>query len=209
MQKDWETFLEAYQNASSDVRELFDSEKIGVFAERLIQEYGIESRNQREMVALISELFLSLQNTDDVINYFIDTYEIPSSEVKTFSGEIKEFLGNPGRVSPEKRASEEQGKNNGAEKIRLEADQTSPQPENAQEQTEQPVETPPPKQTPTQVGESTDADPSNIAPLRTMESDAERIHGYGAYRNKQNAEQQNEKRNRLADTPQYHDDEEE
>lgn len=182
MHSDWETFIAAYTNAPLDVQKLIDSDAIPNFIENLIEQYRIEGSKKRILVSQLSDVVLSLITVED----FIERIEKESSislEIRSeLQNAIKIFLSNPYEY-----------KNSNASQTvspqHIELGEL-PKAKEAVQLSSQDVET--------------------IPPLRTMQRDAERIHGYGAYRSRMKekygtpAPKPADNKN-LADLPQYED----
>lgn len=155
MYSDWETFLQAYTDAPSDIKSLVDSEAIANFVDALASKYEITPSDKRTLIAQVSDFVLSLISKDELAQRIIDENNVPSQNAEELSTDLEQFLINPYRT-PEKKV-EIPNRTDSEVKSDIPASEAPAAPQNG---------------------------PSAIESLRTMQGDAERIHGYGAYRRK-------------------------
>ena len=150
---------EKFQNSSSEIQILYSSSESGVFLRKIFNKYNLDESLYKIYAITSGNVVLGFHSISDLPQKFSENLSIDDTKAESITADLIDFL------SP---VLKEQESGTETQKTTF-----SPTPQAMQ----QPVATPEVSQQP-----PTEIPPSTVEPLRTMEHDMDRIHGYGSYR---------------------------
>ncbi|MEX0918296.1 MAG: hypothetical protein WDZ93_04035 [Candidatus Paceibacterota bacterium] len=216
MHSDWETFIKAYETAPTEVRTLLDSETIPDYVSALVTKHQLDEEAKPVLIAQLSDIILSLLSVDDFLGRATKEQRLSEVQRDGLAHDIKQFLGSPYRQLETADPAESTVVDD-LEGVPLRTTRSGAPPgqdsgEEAQNEEQGVVPVPEVKaaERSAPAPEEPPADPfaERVTPLRTMQSDANRIHGYGAYRRREESKDTPEtKEKRVVEPPRYSDNE--
>lgn len=175
-----EQFFEAYTNAPEELRTLIDSEKIGEHAEKLLTLIDKDATLKPALIILFSNFVLDVIDKEELQKDLL-AIGIEDRETPMIISKIENIKRNP-KSTVNDLPLPKNNETTIAQKVSIvhqTATQTTP---SADTPVEVPVTTPTPTATPPAPKTTGTSTPAQMEPVRTMEKDMDRIHGYGAYR---------------------------
>lgn len=182
-------FHKAYTKASDDTKSVIDSDRISHFLDKLIEAGKLKKELKPKLVELTSDMVLSLIEVDDLFRE-LKALTLTSEDVEYLIIEIRKFSTNPYQYMNTEApllANTASGISNSDDSgVTIKSGEsitftpTSVQSKETAEVVSAPLEQETTAETLDSKEES--AEEPTVKPLRTMEHDMDRIHGYGAYR---------------------------
>lgn len=90
MKDTFNEFIVAYKNANQDLKDIIDSEIIGIFVDELL-ENKVKNNLKSKLIVLVSNRLLNIIQNSDLINNLIEI-GIPEIETKSLSSKIENFV---------------------------------------------------------------------------------------------------------------------
>lgn len=146
--------VELYRNSPEDIRELYTSETLIDDIDHLIELFKI-TKPYKEVSEIISDTILGFYKIADMPRLFQQKLDVTPEVAQKMTAQLIEFL------SPVVEREEATSKEVAESKATLIQTFANPQPKEEREVSSQPY--------------------TYVTPLRTMEADMTRVHGYGAY----------------------------
>lgn len=168
---------ERYQNASERIQEAYGSSETGAMLMRLEDKYQLSNEVYKSFALTVGDVILGFFQESELPQLLQERVGMSNEQAREIARDLHDFLANLPESEKQTIAKPEEGTKPGM--VSSDTNQTPTTPE------QEPA----------------------VPPVRTMEGDAERIHGYGAYRPRRNTqtEQAQPAKSQLADLPRYED----
>jgi hypothetical protein len=150
--------MEVYESLSESLKKLYSSEEAAALNRSLIEKYSIPLEKVDDFLNIIGDVILGFHKISDMPQLFQQKIGVSADESQRMTSRVIEFLG------PVVKREEEEAKLKRGEMTKLVGIFAHPEGIAAENKVDTVV-----------------SDEDAVLPLRTMEDDMNRVHGYGAY----------------------------